>query len=79
MDSEAGEVWGRSGLTAKGWGRAVRKSLACGSAACVVMVVARLDGHMGSHTDTMLAGDMVAVHWDGPGKVVPSDATESVF
>ncbi|MBN2238755.1 MAG: diaminopimelate epimerase [Dehalococcoidales bacterium] len=61
------------------WERGVGETLACGSGACAVTVVAYLRGYINNTVDIVLPGGVLNVEWDGMGEVLLSGPAESVF
>ncbi len=62
------------------WERGAGETLACGSGACAVAVVARLHGYVNSNkVDIKLPGGTLGVAWDGVGEVFLSGPAETVF
>jgi diaminopimelate epimerase len=61
------------------WERGVGETLACGSGACAVAVVARRQGLADGTVTIELAGGEVTVDWDGTGEVYLSGPAHPVF
>jgi len=59
--------------------RGVGETLACGSGACAVAVLARLKGYTDGQVDIKLPGGTLGVEWDGKGEVALSGPAEIVF
>ena len=61
------------------WERGVGETLACGSGACAVAVIARQQGLASGSVIIELAGGEVSVEWDGAGEVYLSGPAQPVF
>ncbi|MFH0768124.1 MAG: diaminopimelate epimerase [Chloroflexota bacterium] len=62
------------------WERGVGETLACGSGACAVAVVARLHRYIDSNKiNIKLPGGMLKIEWDGDGEVFLNGPAETVF
>lgn len=61
------------------WERGVGETLACGSGACAVAVVARRQGYADGRVTITLSGGEVTVDWDGTGEVYLSGPANPVF
>ncbi len=62
------------------WERGAGETLACGSGACAVAVVARLHRYVDSNkVDIKLPGGMLKIDWDGAGEVFLNGPAETVF
>jgi diaminopimelate epimerase len=61
------------------WERGAGETLACGSGACAVAVVAQLLGVTGSEVNIKLPGGTLGVRWDGQREVYLSGSAELVF
>jgi len=69
-------------IEARGWERGVGETLACGSGACaiaIIAIIAKLHGYTDSKVDIRLPGGTLSVEWDGVGEVFLSGPTEIVF
>ena len=66
-------------IEARVWERGVGETLACGSGACAVAVIAQLRGYIGNEVDIKLPGGVLTVEWDGVGEVLLSGPAEVVF
>jgi diaminopimelate epimerase len=66
-------------IEARVWERGVGETLACGSGACAIAVLARLKGHTDSQVDIKLPGGTLSVAWEGKGEVALSGPAEIVF
>jgi diaminopimelate epimerase len=61
------------------WERGVGETLACGSGACAVAVIAQKRGYAGKEVDIILPGGALSVEWDGVGEVLQGGPAEEVF
>jgi diaminopimelate epimerase len=66
-------------IEARVWERGVGETLACGSGACAVAVIARLHGYADNKVNIKLPGGTLSVEWDGIGEVSLSGPAEIVF
>ncbi len=69
----------RQFIEARVWERGAGETLACGSGACAIAVIARLQGYIGNTVDIKLQGGALSVAWDGDGEVFLSGPAEIVF
>lgn len=76
---EVARVINRQEIEVRVWERGVGETLACGSGACAVAVVAQLHGYADKKVDIKLPGGILGVEWDGKGKVFLSGPAEIVF
>jgi len=79
---EVARVLGRNQIEARVWERGVGETLACGSGACaiaIIAIIAKLHGYTDSKVDIRLPGGTLGVEWDGVGEVFLSGPTEIVF
>jgi len=76
---EIARVLSSGKIEARVWERGVGETLACGSGACAIAVVAHLLSQVGTEVDIMLRGGVLTVLWDGVGEVVLSGPVEEVF
>ena len=76
---EVANVISRQRIEARVWERGVGETLACGSGACAVAVIAQLRGYIDDTIDIILPGGLLNVHWDGTGEVSLSGPAEVVF
>ncbi len=72
-------VLSRMKIEARVWERGVGETLACGSGACAIAVVAQLLNYVDEQVDIMLAGGTLTVFWDRVGEVLLSGPVEEVF
>ncbi len=79
INFEVARVISRQQIEARVWERGVGETLACGSGACAVAVIAQLHGFIDSKVDIKLPGGILAVEWDGVGEVLLSGPAEVVF
>lgn len=76
---EIARVLDRGKIEARVWERGVGETLACGSGACAIAVVAQLLDHVGNNTDIIFPGGTLAVSWDRAGEVLLNGPVEEVF
>jgi diaminopimelate epimerase len=76
---EVARVISRGQIEARVWERGVGETLACGSGACAIAVLARLHDYTNSKVDIKLPGGILSVEWDGTGEVFLSGPAEIVF
>jgi len=76
---EVARVLSRGRIEARVWERGVGETLACGSGACAIAVVARLLDYVDAVVDIMLPGGTLTVSWDGVGEVFLAGPVEEVF
>jgi len=79
VNFEVARVISRWEIEARVWERGVGETLACGSGACAVAVVAQLHGNIDDKVDIRLPGGILEVEWDGVGEVFLSGPAEVVF
>ncbi len=79
VNFEVANVNSRHLIEVRVWERGVGETLACGSGACAVAVIAQLHGFIGKKVDIKLPGGILAVEWDGVGEVLLSGPAEVVF
>jgi len=76
---EVANVISKQGIEARVWERGVGETLACGSGACAIAVVAQLHGYISGEVDIKLPGGLLSIAWDGMGEVLLSGPAEIVF
>ena len=76
---EVANVISRQQIEARVWERGVGETLACGSGACAITVIAQLQGSIDSNVDIKLPGGILSVEWDGAGEVFLSGPADIVF
>ena len=76
---EVARVLNRAKIEARVWERGVGETLACGSGACTIAVVAQLLNHVDEQVDIMLTGGTLTVSWDRVGEVLLHGPVEEVF
>jgi len=76
---EVARVISREQIEARVWERGVGETLACGSGACAIAVLARLHDYINSKVDIKLPGGILSVKWDGTGEAFLSGPAEIVF
>jgi diaminopimelate epimerase len=76
---EVVRVIDRANVEARVWERGAGETLACGTGACAVAVIARQHGYTCDRIDIKLPGGVLTVEWDGTGEVYLSGPAEIVF
>jgi len=76
---EVARVLSRGKIEAKVWERGVGETLACGSGACAIAVVAQLLDYVDRQVDIIFEGGTVTVSWDRVGEVLLTGPVEEVF
>jgi diaminopimelate epimerase len=76
---EVARVLSRGKIEARVWERGVGETLACGSGACAIAVVAQLLDYANRQVDIILGGGTLTVSWDRVGEVLLSGPVEEVF
>jgi len=66
-------------IEARTWERGVGETLACGSGACAITVVAKLLNCVDNKVDVILPGGVLSVEWDGTDEVLLSGPAETVY
>jgi diaminopimelate epimerase len=67
-------------IEARVWEKGVGETLACGSGACAIAIIAKIAKiHNHSKVDIRLPGGTLSVEWDGRGEVYLSGPAEIVF
>ena len=79
VNFEVARVLSRNEIEARVWERGVGETLACGSGACAIAVVAQLHNYIGNKVDIKLPGGILIIEWDGRGEVFLSGPAEIVF
>jgi len=79
VNFEVARVLDRKHVEARVWERGVGETLACGSGACAIAVLARLRDYIDSKVEIKLPGGTLGVEWDGAGEVFLSGPAEIVF
>jgi len=79
VNFEVARVISRRKIEVRVWERGVGETLACGSGACAVAVVAQLHGNIDDKVDIRLPGGILEVEWDGVGEVFLNGPAEVVF
>jgi diaminopimelate epimerase len=79
VNFEVARVLSRKQIEARVWERGVGETLACGSGACAVAVLAQLQDYINSKVDIKLPGGILSVEWDEAGEVFLSGPAEIVF
>lgn len=79
MNFEIASVLDRKRIEARVWERGAGETLACGSGACAIAVVARLKGYTDDEVDIILPGGNLTISWDKVGDVYLTGPVEEVF
>jgi diaminopimelate epimerase len=79
VNFEVARVVSRKQIEARVWERGAGETLACGSGACAIAVLARLHDYINSKVDIKLPGGILSVEWAGAGEVFLSGPAEIVF
>ena len=79
VNFEVARVIDRKQIEARVWERGVGETMACGSGACAVAVLAQLHGYVDNRVDIKLPGGILEVEWSGAGEVFLSGPAEIVF
>lgn len=79
INFEVARVIDRQQVEARVWERGVGETLACGSGACAIAVIAQLHGYTDSEVNIRLPGGILNVERDGAGEVFLSGPAEIVF
>ncbi len=79
VNFEVARVMSRQQVEVRVWERGVGETLACGSGACAVAVVAQLHGYVDNKVAIKLPGGILEVEWDGAGEIFLSGPAEVVF
>ncbi|TET25470.1 MAG: diaminopimelate epimerase [Dehalococcoidia bacterium] len=79
VNFEVANILNPQRIEARVWERGVGETLACGSGACAITVIAQLHGLIGKQASIKLAGGILDVTWDGVGEVMLSGPAEVVF
>jgi len=76
---EVASVISRKQIDVRVWERGAGETLACGSGACAVAVVAQLLDYINNPVEIKLPGGTLEVDWDRAGEVLLSGPAEIVF
>ena len=76
---EVARVLEQNQIEARVWERGVGETLACGSGACAIAIIAKLHDYTAGKVDIILPGGTLSVEWDGVGEVFLSGPAEIVF
>jgi diaminopimelate epimerase len=76
---EVARVLSREKIEARVWERGVGETLACGSGACAIAVVAQLLDYVNRQVGIILEGGTLTVSWDRVGEVLLTGPVEEVF
>jgi diaminopimelate epimerase len=79
VNFEVANIISRRQIEVRVWERGVGETLACGSGACAVAVIAHLYDYIDNNVDIKLPGGILEVEWDGVGEVLLGGPAEIVF
>jgi diaminopimelate epimerase len=79
INFEIVNVLSKSELTSRVWERGVGETLACGSGACAVAVIARLHDYVDNPVEINLPGGTLSVKWEGNEEAYLSGDAKLVF
>jgi len=79
VNFEVANIINRQQIEARVWERGVGETLACGTGACAIAVIAQLHNYIDDKVDIKLAGGVLNIEWDGLGEVFLAGPTEIVF
>jgi len=80
VNFEVARVVNRRQIEARVWEKGVGgETLACGSGACAIAVVAQLNGYVDNKVDIKFPGGTLEVEWDGAGEAFLGGPAETVF
>ncbi len=79
VNFEVANIISRQQIEARIWERGVGETLACGSGACAIAVVAQLKGFIDDKVDIKVLGGILSVEWDRVGEVLLSGLAEIIF
>jgi len=79
VNFEVAQVLNRRQVEAVVWERGAGMTLACGSGACAIGVIAQVRGYVDRKVEIKLPGGNLEVEWDGEGEVFLSGPAEIVF
>ena len=79
VNFEVANIISRRQIEVRVWERGAGETLACGSGACAVAVIAQLYGYIDDKIDIKLPGGILEVEWDGLGEVFLGGSADIVF
>jgi len=79
VNFEVARAVSRNYIEARVWERGVGETLACGSGACAVAVIAQLHEYVDKKVNVKLPGGILEVEWNRAGEVLLSGPTNVVF
>ena len=79
VNFEIANVIDSGNVKARVWERGSGLTMACGSGACAIAVVGRLQGLTGSEVNVSLPGGDLVVRWLGHGEVILEGPVQEVF
>jgi diaminopimelate epimerase len=79
VNFEIARVLNRNKIEARVWERGAGETLSCGSGACAIAAIAKLQGYTDNIVDIMLPGGNLTINMDGVGELYLSGPVEEVF
>jgi len=79
VNFEVANVISRRQVEARVWERGAGETPACGTGACAIGVIAKLQGYVDNRVQIKVPGGTLEVEWDGEGEVFLSGPAETVF
>ena len=79
VNFEVARVTDKNTIESRTWERGAGETLACGSGACAVTVVAHLLGYIHEKASVQEPGGTLEIEWNGSGEVFLSGPAENVF
>jgi len=79
VNFEVARLLNRNQIEARVWERGVGETMACGSGACAIAVMARLHNETNDEVDINLPGGTLRVFWKGSGDILLSGPAEIVY
>jgi len=79
VNFEVANVLSRQEIEVRVFERGAGETMACGSGACAVAVIARIRDYINDKVNIKLPGGILEVDWDGAGEVLLSGPAEIVF
>jgi diaminopimelate epimerase len=79
VNFEIARVLNRNKIEARVWERGAGETLSCGSGACAIAAIAKLQGYTDNEIDIMLPGGNLTINMDGVGELYLSGPVKEVF